>query len=99
MSFHKKSNTLIIIPAYNEEDNILKVVELSKKYADVCVVNDNSSDRTYEILKTINNIKIIKHTKHVNIYIKIKIKQIYLLVIYCLFIIYYWLFIDYLRFY
>ena len=67
MSFHKKSDTLIIIPAYNEEDNILKVVELSKKYADVCVVNDNSSDRTYEILKTINNIKIINHkyTTHI----------------------------------
>lgn len=55
---------LIIIPAYNEEDNIKKVIEEVKKdisIADVLVINDCSSDNTEEILKKskvkyINNI-------------------------------------------
>ncbi len=43
------SEVLLIIPAYNEEGNICKVVdELSKEYADIdyIVVNDGSTDST-----------------------------------------------------
>ena len=57
----KNSNFLILIPAYNEENNIIEVVELSKKYADVCVINDSSSDSTLKKLNTCSNIKIINH--------------------------------------
>lgn len=49
---------LIIIPAYNEEDNILGVIEDLDKYypkADRLVINDSSTDKTKEILKQ-NNI-------------------------------------------
>lgn len=45
---------LIIIPAYNEEDNIKRVVEyLQEKYPqyDYIVVNDGSKDKTAEICK------------------------------------------------
>lgn len=45
---------LIIIPAYNEEENIEKVVEnlkLNYKMFDYIVVNDGSKDRTAEICK------------------------------------------------
>ena len=45
---------LIIIPAYNEEENILKVVEGLKKTVPQCdyiVINDCSKDRTKKILE------------------------------------------------
>lgn len=46
---------LIIIPVYNEEENILNVLQEIKEdipYADVLVVNDCSRDNTLEILKS-----------------------------------------------
>lgn len=53
---------LIIIPAYNEEKNILRTYDEIKKYNeknkikyDVIVINDGSTDNTENILKT-NNI-------------------------------------------
>lgn len=54
-------NTLIIIPAYNEEDNIEKVLkELNKdlKGVDILVINDCSKDRTKIIVEK-NGIKCI----------------------------------------
>ena len=41
----------IIIPAYNEEMSIGKVVSKSKKYGDVVVINDGSKDQTKKIAK------------------------------------------------
>lgn len=47
--------TLIIVPAYNEQDNIVKVIEdyrkLNMSCCDMLVVNDCSTDRTEQILK------------------------------------------------
>ena len=56
-----KEKVLIIIPAYNEETNILNVYKTIKnskdhKY-DVIVINDGSKDNTKKILKE-NNIKM-----------------------------------------
>lgn len=48
----KKSDVLIIIPAYNEEENIKKVVDnLSLNYSeyDYLVINDGSTDNTAKI--------------------------------------------------
>ena len=41
----------IIIPAYNEEKTITQIIEKSKKYGDVIVVDDASIDKTYELAK------------------------------------------------
>lgn len=53
---------LIIIPAYNEEKNILSTVESIKKYKkmklDYIVINDGSNDNTKKVL-TDNNINFI----------------------------------------
>jgi glycosyltransferase involved in cell wall biosynthesis len=38
--------TVIVIPAYNEETRITKVIEKAKKYGDVIVIDDGSSDDT-----------------------------------------------------
>ncbi|KPU63850.1 glycosyl hydrolase [Thermococcus sp. EP1] len=46
-----KNNTLIILPAYNEELTIGSVVALAKKFGDVLVVDDGSFDRTSQIAR------------------------------------------------
>ena len=56
-----KDKVLIIIPAYNEEKNIEKVLKEIKKdinYADILVINDCSTDNTREIVER-NNVKCI----------------------------------------
>ncbi len=53
--------TLLIIPAYNEEENILEVckkIEQYNKNLDYIVINDGSTDNSLEILKE-NKIKHI----------------------------------------
>jgi len=64
---NKKPRFLIIIPAYNEEATIKEVVTKAKKYADVCVINDNSKDSTPDILKQIKDIHVINHEKNTHI--------------------------------
>ena len=55
----------VLIPAYNEEKNIketieaVKNVEYPKELVEIIAINDGSKDKTYEILKSIEGIKII----------------------------------------
>lgn len=54
----------IIIPIYNEQSVVIDTIERIKIVvpdSEIIVINDGSSDDTYKILKTINNIKIINH--------------------------------------
>ena len=56
-----KDKILIVIPAYNEADNIEGVIKEIKKdinYADILVINDCSKDNTVEIVKK-NGVKCI----------------------------------------
>ena len=60
------SKILLIIPAYNEEENILNTVQKIKEYGnelDYIVINDGSTDSTEEILKqnNINHIKLVNN--------------------------------------
>ena len=41
----------IVVPAFNEEKTISDVIKDLKKYSDVIVVDDNSSDNTYNLAK------------------------------------------------
>ena len=55
----------IIIPAYNEEEGIEKVItelkETVNQEYEIIVVNDGSTDQTKNILEQIDNIKLINH--------------------------------------
>ena len=56
-----QEKVLVIIPCYNEEENIQKVLDDIKKnidFADVLVINDCSTDNTLSILKE-NNVNYI----------------------------------------
>jgi len=57
----KKDKVLFVIPAYNEEENIKKVLNEIKKdvnFADILVINDCSKDNTSKIVKE-NGVKCI----------------------------------------
>jgi hypothetical protein len=59
-------DTLIIIPVYNEEKNILRVIEDIKKRTyemDILVVNDGSSDNTQSVLQ-LSGAKVINLPYH-----------------------------------
>lgn len=81
----KNIKVLFVIPAYNEEQNIKKVIEDIKNnvnYADILVINDNSSDNTKKIveqenIKCINTIINLKYAKAVQTGIKYAYKNDY----------------------
>ena len=58
---------IVIIPAYNESASIQQLVDICKLYADVCVVNDCSTDGTREIIDQIPDIACIHHEKNTHI--------------------------------
>ena len=54
---------ITIIPAYNEENAIAQVVNCVKKYSDVIVVDDGSTDQTSQLAKNAGA-KVLKHNKN-----------------------------------
>lgn len=58
----KTKKILIVVPAFNEQDNIAQVVSDIKKYqpnADILVINDCSYDDTYNVACTQKDIKVL----------------------------------------
>jgi glycosyltransferase involved in cell wall biosynthesis len=65
------SEVTIIIPCYNEELNLIILLPKLKSFViekncSIIIVNDGSTDRTYENLKTVanNNIHVVTHTRN-----------------------------------
>ena len=42
---------ITVVPAYNEEKTITNVIKNLKEWSDVIVVDDNSTDQTFELAK------------------------------------------------
>jgi glycosyltransferase involved in cell wall biosynthesis len=54
----------VIVPAYNEEKQIGRVIETMPDFVDrIIVVNDNSTDNTAEVVKELIRDKKISHSK------------------------------------
>ncbi|WP_078414362.1 glycosyltransferase family 2 protein [Priestia abyssalis] len=59
------NKTLIIVPAYNEEESIagtlqdLLMIKQERPFIDICVINDGSKDRTSSIVEPFQNIKLV----------------------------------------
>lgn len=61
---------LVVIPAYNEEDNIAELIRRCQVHGDlvdVCVVNDASKDRTREIVEGFGDVHLINHEVNTHI--------------------------------
>lgn len=66
---YKKKKTFIIVPAYDEESQILKVLESTPDYIDVViVVDDGSRDKTADVVRNAavsdKRIELIQHTEN-----------------------------------
>lgn len=58
----KREKVVVVIPAYNEEENILNTIENIKKIDlidEIVVIDDGSSDKTSQIVESLNDIKLI----------------------------------------
>ena len=68
MTYKERMNALrcvVIIPTYNNDGTIAKVISDVKQFTDnVIVVNDGSTDHTKTILASINDIKVIDYPKN-----------------------------------
>jgi dolichol-phosphate mannosyltransferase len=58
---------LAVIPAYNEAETIEELVARASRYADVCVVDDASTDGTAEIVDATGKAHCIRHEKNTHI--------------------------------
>jgi dolichol-phosphate mannosyltransferase len=62
-----RENFLVIIPAYNEEASIGEVIRRTLPFADICVVNDASTDRTEAIVRSFEGVALINHARNTHI--------------------------------
>lgn len=58
---------LAVIPAYNEAATIEELVARASRFADVCVVDDASTDGTAEIVEATGKAHCIRHPKNTHI--------------------------------
>ncbi len=58
---------LVVVPAYNEADTIAEVAARSRRHADVCVVDDASTDDTARIVAGIEGVHCIRHAANTHI--------------------------------
>ncbi len=63
---YKEKNVAVIVPCYNEETQIFRVIETMPNYVDFIVtINDHSTDKTVEVIesciKTDERIILLKH--------------------------------------
>lgn len=58
---------LVIIPCRNEEKTVGAIAEAARPHADLCFVDDASTDRTGERLLTIPGIHVITHSRRTHI--------------------------------
>ena len=63
----RQRKTLVVIPAYNEAENIAEVVTRATKHAPVLVVNDGSKDATGEIAASLPDTAVINHARNTHI--------------------------------
>lgn len=51
MTLNNRSETAIVIPTFNEDRTLKKIIKKASQFGDVIIVDDNSSDQSYEISK------------------------------------------------
>jgi dolichol-phosphate mannosyltransferase len=62
-----KQSALVVVPAYNEAETIAEVVSRAARHADVCVVDDASTDGTAERVAGLPRVHCIRHARNTHI--------------------------------
>ncbi|MDJ0852842.1 MAG: glycosyltransferase family 2 protein [Myxococcota bacterium] len=60
-------SALVVVPAYNEAETIVEVVSRATRHADVCVVDDASTDDTAALVAGIDRVHCIRHARNTHI--------------------------------
>ena len=56
---------LTALPVFNEERHVVDVISEVRKYStDILLVDDGSSDKTPEILKTLRDVSVVRHQQN-----------------------------------
>ena len=58
---------LVVVPAYNEAASIVEVATRASRYADVCVVDDASTDGTAALLESLPRVHVVRHARNTHI--------------------------------
>lgn len=58
---------LVVVPAYNEAQTIEEVARRASRHADVCVVDDASTDGTAELVAGLPRVQVIRHAANTHI--------------------------------
>jgi len=58
---------LVVVPAYNEAETIQEVARRASRHADVCVVDDASTDGTAELLAGLPRVSVLRHARNTHI--------------------------------
>ena len=58
---------LVVIPAFNEADTIEEVATRAARHADVCIVDDASTDETAAIAEKLERVHCIRHARNTHI--------------------------------
>jgi dolichol-phosphate mannosyltransferase len=58
---------LVVVPAYNEAETIEEVARRASRHADVCVVDDASTDGTGDLAARLPRVHVIRHAKNTHI--------------------------------
>jgi glycosyltransferase involved in cell wall biosynthesis len=63
----ERATLTVIVPAYNEEETILRVIERVREVPfslQIIVVDDCSSDRTAELVQDLPDVELLRHTRN-----------------------------------
>jgi dolichol-phosphate mannosyltransferase len=58
---------LVVVPAYNEADTIEAVARRASRHADVCIVDDASTDGTAELVAGLPRVHVVRHASNTHI--------------------------------
>jgi dolichol-phosphate mannosyltransferase len=58
---------LVVVPAYNEAATIEEVARRASRHADVCIVDDASTDETAELVAQLPRVHVVRHAENTHI--------------------------------
>jgi len=58
---------LVVVPAFNEAATIVEVATRASRHADVCIVDDASTDGTAALVESLPRVHVVRHARNTHI--------------------------------